>query len=110
MNLRVGSPLISYLIAAYVPGQTGKSLKEKRFSGYGRSANFLSGITNSAVVVKLHSGITYKGTLQSIDGYMNIVLEGRDVQECVGKDSKVVNSFKNDVFIRGNNVLYIGID
>ena len=59
---------------------------------------FLSEIIGSAVVVKLNSGVVYKGELQSVDGYMNIALE---------KTEEYVNGVKRrtygDAFVRGNN-------
>ncbi|ODV68572.1 U6 snRNA-associated Sm-like protein LSm6 [Hyphopichia burtonii NRRL Y-1933] len=65
-------------------------------------SNFLSTIIGSSVVVKLHNGVEYSGNLQSIDGYMNIVLD--DAKEHVGG---IESRTYGDVFIRGNNVLYI---
>ncbi|WPK23759.1 hypothetical protein PUMCH_001005 [Australozyma saopauloensis] len=63
--------------------------------------NFLSSVIGSTIVVKLHNGVEYKGDLQSIDGYMNVVL--RSAKEYVEDfESK---SF-GDVFIRGNNGMY----
>jgi U6 snRNA-associated Sm-like protein LSm6 len=59
---------------------------------------FLTEIIGSAVVVKLNSGVVYKGELQSVDGYMNIALE---------KTEEFVNGVKRrtygDAFVRGNN-------
>ena len=62
---------------------------------------FLGSIIGSAVVVKLHNGVEYQGDLQSIDGYMNVVLQSakESVQE------KVTKSY-GDVFIRGNNGMF----
>ncbi|CAN3374693.1 U6 snRNA-associated Sm-like protein LSm6 [Diutina rugosa] len=65
-------------------------------------STFLSDIIGSSVVVKLHNGLLYRGSLQSIDGYMNIVLENG--KEMAGES---VTKEWGDVFIRGNNVLYI---
>lgn len=60
--------------------------------------NFLSSIIESTVLVKLHNGVEYKGNLQSIDGYMNVVLHSA---------KEFVENFESkafgDVFIRGNN-------
>jgi small nuclear ribonucleoprotein (snRNP)-like protein len=42
-------------------------------------SKFLGEIIGAEVVVKLNSGIIFRGTLQSVDGYMNIALE--DCQE-----------------------------
>ena len=66
---------------------------------------FLSNIIGSLVNVKLHNGVEYSGNLQSIDGYMNIVLD--ETKEFVGGKEK--RSY-GDVFIRGNNGMYIEID
>ena len=49
-------------------------------------------------MVKLHNGVQYRGKLQSIDGYMNIVLE--NTKEFI--DGSEIRSY-GDVFIRGNN-------
>lgn len=59
---------------------------------------FLSSIIGSSVVVRLHNGILYHGNLQSIDGYMNVVLES--AKEYV---NEVAGKVFGDVFIRGNN-------
>lgn len=59
---------------------------------------FLSSIIGSTVTVKLHNGVEYQGDLQSIDGYMNVVL--RSAKEQV--ESTPTKSF-GEVFIRGNN-------
>jgi len=63
---------------------------------------FLTEIIGVPVVVKLNSGIVYKGELQSVDGYMNIALE--KCQEFV--NGQLRRSY-GDAFVRGNNVLYI---
>lgn len=66
-------------------------------------SKFLSTIIGSSVVVKLHNGVKYSGNLQSIDGYMNIVLD--EAKEFVNDESSSRNY--GDVFIRGNNGMYI---
>lgn len=63
-------------------------------------SNFLSDIIGSSVVVKLLNGIQYAGNLQSIDGFMNVVLDE-------GKEVGVGGRVYGDVFIRGNNGMYI---
>lgn len=66
-----------------------------------KPSNFLSNIIGSSVVVKLNNGIQYSGNLQSIDGFMNIVLdEGKELI------NQKVNKNYGDVFIRGNNGEY----
>ncbi|KAG6014861.1 U4/U6-U5 snRNP complex subunit lsm6 [Claviceps lovelessii] len=68
-------------------------------------SSFLSDIIGNPVIVKLNSGVIYKGELQSVDGYMNIALE---------KTEEYVNGMKRrdygDAFVRGNNVMYISAD
>ncbi|KAG0641105.1 hypothetical protein HOY80DRAFT_1040074 [Tuber brumale] len=68
-------------------------------------STFLSEIIGAPITVKLNSGVEYKGELSSVDGYMNIALE--KTVEYVG--GQVRNRY-GDVFIRGNNVLYISQD
>lgn len=64
-------------------------------------SKFLSDIIGSSVTVKLHNGVEYKGNLQTIDGFMNVVLE--DGKECV--NGSITKDY-GDVFIRGNNGMY----
>ncbi|CAM0139573.1 U4/U6-U5 snRNP complex subunit lsm6 [Umbelopsis sp. WA50703] len=64
--------------------------------------DFLNSVIGREVLVKLNSGIDYKGVLACLDGYMNIALE--NTEEYVNGQLK--NSY-GDTFIRGNNVLYI---
>ncbi|RPA86323.1 U6 snRNA-associated Sm-like protein LSm6 [Ascobolus immersus RN42] len=65
-------------------------------------STFLTQILNSPITIKLNSGAHYKGDLQSVDGFMNIALENA-VEYPGGRKW-------GDVFIRGNNVLYISQD
>lgn len=68
------------------------------------TASFLSSITNKPVNVKIYDDFIYTGTLASIDGYMNIVLQ--NAEEIVR--GKSMNTYE-EIFIRGNNVLYISM-
>ena len=54
------------------------------------------------MVVKLNSGVDYRGVLTCLDGYMNIALEQTE-EYCNGQ---LKNKY-GDAFIRGNNVFYI---
>ncbi|KAL5233128.1 hypothetical protein ACI65C_000538 [Semiaphis heraclei] len=63
---------------------------------------FIQQIHGRPVVVKLNSGVDYRGVMACIDGYMNIALE--QTEEYINGELK--NKF-GDSFIRGNNVLYI---
>jgi U6 snRNA-associated Sm-like protein LSm6 len=65
-------------------------------------SEFLKLIIGRAVVVKLNSGVDYRGILVCLDGYMNIALE--QTEEYINGQLK--NKY-GDAFIRGNNVLYI---
>ncbi|XP_065309309.1 U6 snRNA-associated Sm-like protein LSm6 isoform X1 [Dermacentor albipictus] len=65
-------------------------------------SEFLKQIIGRPVVVKLNSGLDYRGVLACLDGYMNIALE--QTEEYVNGQLK--NKY-GDAFIRGNNVLYI---
>ncbi|KAJ8476351.1 hypothetical protein OPV22_020078 [Ensete ventricosum] len=79
---------------------------EKVGSGGSASAktpsDFLKSIRGRPVVVKLNSGVDYRGILACLDGYMNIAME--QTEEYVNGQLK--NKY-GDAFIRGNNVLYI---
>ncbi|KAG5367274.1 Small nuclear ribonucleoprotein F [Yarrowia sp. C11] len=65
---------------------------------------FLQELTGKSVIVHLKWGKTeYQGTLVSVDSYMNLQLE--DAVEFVDQENK---GELGDVFIRCNNVLWIG--
>lgn len=68
--------------------------------------DFLSQVIGKRVLVKLNSGIIYRGLLSCLDGYMNIAL---DKAEEYNTDGKMITEY-GEAFIRGNNVLFIGID
>ncbi|KAI0716123.1 LSM-domain-containing protein [Polyporus arcularius HHB13444] len=68
----------------------------------GSPTDFLKGVVGKRVVVRLTSGVDYRGILSCLDGYMNIALE--QTEEHV--NGRVTNRY-GDAFIRGNNVLYI---
>jgi len=72
-------------------------------SGASKSpSDFLKAIKGKTVVVKLNSGVDYRGILHCLDGFLNIALE--QTEEYVNGELK--NTY-GDVFLRGNNVLYI---
>eukprot|EP00435_Cladocopium_sp_Y103_P028880 s380_g7.t1 len=63
---------------------------------------FLNDLTGKLVLVKLKWGMEYKGSLKSIDQYMNL--------QILNTEEWVEGSFRGnlgEVFIRCNNVLYI---
>lgn len=57
------------------------------------------------VVIYLKDRKEYYGRMTRADGYMNIMLKGAKEYDSSG----LVASY-GDVFIRGNNILYISID
>jgi U6 snRNA-associated Sm-like protein LSm6 len=63
-------------------------------------SDFLKQIIGRPVVVKLNSGVDYRGILTCLDGYMNIALE--QTEEYVNGQLK---QKYGDAFIRGNNGL-----
>ncbi|CAM8884034.1 unnamed protein product [Rhodiola kirilowii] len=75
---------------------------EKMSASTKTPADFLKSIRGRPVVVKLNSGVDYRGILACLDGYMNIAME--QTEEYVNGQLK--NKY-GDAFIRGNNVLYI---
>ncbi|KAL4074351.1 hypothetical protein V8B97DRAFT_1894182 [Scleroderma yunnanense] len=68
----------------------------------GSPTDFLKGVVGKRVIVRLTSGVDYRGVLSCLDGYMNIALE--QTEEHV--NGTITNRY-GDAFIRGNNVLYI---
>lgn len=63
--------------------------------------DFLKQVIGKPVVVKLHSGVVYKGVLACLDGFMNIAME--QTEEYI--DGQLKNKY-GDCFIRGNNGKY----
>lgn len=78
-------------------------LQQEQVSSPDITTSFLSSITNKQVNIKLFNDFVYTGVLSSIDGFMNVVLE--NAEEIV--DGESVTKYE-EVFIRGNSVLYIG--
>ena len=65
-------------------------------------SDFLKAVLGRPVVVKLNSGVAYKGVLACLDGYMNIAME--QTEEYVDGP---LNAKYGECVIRGNNVHYI---
>ena len=63
-----------------------------------KPVDFLKYAVGRPVIVKLNSGVEYRGVLACLDGYMNIALE--QTQEFI--EGKPSTSY-GDTFIRGNN-------
>ncbi|KAI5185765.1 U6 snRNA-associated Sm-like protein LSm6 [Nematocida homosporus] len=56
---------------------------------------------HSKVMVKTYNGVSYQGVLLGIDPYLNVVLQDVLINSQVKKSS---------LFIKGSNVLYIGLN
>ena len=67
--------------------------------------NVLMKSGNTNVEIQLKGRGSYRGKLVRADGYMNMILKGAKEYDREG----LVASY-GDVFIRGNNVLYVVID
>jgi U6 snRNA-associated Sm-like protein LSm6 len=61
-------------------------------------SDFLKQVIGKPVVVQLSSGVTYRGVLACLDGFMNIAME--QTEEYVDGQLK---ARYGDCFIRGNN-------
>lgn len=70
-----------------------------------RPINFLLKNFNNSVVVKLKNNVEYRGRMVRCDNYMNLILEGATEYY---NENPIANY--GNVFIRGNNVLYIALD
>lgn len=86
-------------VRASVPndGTSGEARPDKKSPN-----DFLKMVLGRPVMVKLNSGVDYRGVLACLDGYMNIALEQTEEYE----HGELKNKY-GDCFIRGNNVLYI---
>ena len=65
----------------------------------------LQNAQNSVILLRLKDGTEYKGMLNEIDAYMNMIFE--DATEIM--DGSPVAKY-NEIFIRGNNLLFIKPD
>ena len=61
--------------------------------------------TKKSVIVRLKNDVEYKGKIDSVDPYMNLILT--DAEEL--KDGKPVEKFGR-IILRGNNVLFIKLE
>ena len=65
----------------------------------------LQAAQNSQILLRLKDGTEYRGLLKEIDAYMNMILE--NCTELM--DGSPVAKY-NEIFIRGNNLLFIKPD
>ena len=67
--------------------------------------HILQAAQNSQILLRLKDGTEYKGLLKEIDAYMKMILE--NATEIM--DGSPVAKY-NEIFIRGNNLLFIKPD
>ena len=70
-----------------------------------RPLTTLQKYTKKSVIVRLKNDVEYKGKIDSVDSYMNLIMT--DAEEL--KDGKVTEKFGR-VILRGNNVLFIKLE
>ncbi|MGI0063296.1 MAG: U6 snRNA-associated Sm-like protein LSm6 [Nitrosopumilaceae archaeon] len=61
--------------------------------------------TKKKVIVRLKNEVEYKGKMDNVDSYMNLIMT--DAEEL--KDDKVIANYGR-VIVRGNNVLFIKLE
>jgi len=61
--------------------------------------------TKKDVIVTLKSGVEYRGKMENVDSYMNLIMT--DAEEL--NQGKTVGKFGR-VIVRGNNVLFIKLE
>jgi len=70
-----------------------------------RPLTILQKSTKKHVIVRLKSEIEYKGKMENVDSYMNLIMT--DAEEI--HDNKVIANYGR-VIVRGNNVLFIKLE
>jgi small nuclear ribonucleoprotein len=61
--------------------------------------------TKKDVIVTLKSGVEYRGKMENVDSYMNLIMT--DAEEL--NQGKIIGKFGR-VIVRGNNVLFIKLE
>jgi len=61
--------------------------------------------TKKSVIVRLKNDVEYKGKIDNVDSYMNLIMS--DAEEL--NDGKTVEKYGR-VILRGNNVLFIKLE
>lgn len=69
-------------------------------------SSFLKQLKGKRVLVKSHSGICYKGRLESIDGFMNISLTDA-IEYYENEVNGILNEYKNEIFVRGYGIMHM---
>jgi small nuclear ribonucleoprotein (snRNP)-like protein len=87
-------------LSAHIPNQKVPSMEPSK-----KPLNVLIKSVGGNVLINLKGHNEYWGKMTRIDGYMNIMLKGAKEYD---QNGLVANY--GDVFIRGNNIVYICID
>jgi small nuclear ribonucleoprotein len=74
-------------------------------SGAKRPLTTLQKSTKKKVTVRLKNEVEYKGKMDNVDSYMNLIMT--DAEEI--HDDKVIANYGR-VIVRGNNVLFIRLE
>ena len=61
--------------------------------------------TKKSVIVRLKNDVEYKGKMDNVDSYMNLIMS--DAEEL--NDGKIVEKYGR-IILRGNNVLFIKLE
>ena len=61
--------------------------------------------TKKSVIVRLKNDVQYKGMMENVDSYMNLIMT--NAEEI--KDGKIIANYGR-VIVRGNNVLFIKLE
>ena len=61
--------------------------------------------TKKSIIVRLKNDVEYKGKIDNVDPYMNLIMT--DAEEL--KDGKAVEKYGR-IILRGNNVLFIKLE
>ncbi len=61
--------------------------------------------TKKSVTVRLKNDVQYKGMMDNVDSYMNLIMTNAEEL----KDDKVIANYGR-VIVRGNNVLFIKLE
>ena len=67
-----------------------------------RPLSVLQKSLNKSVIVRLKNEVEYKGKIDSVDSYMNLIMT--DAEEL--RDGKIVGKYGR-IILRGNNVIFI---
>ena len=61
--------------------------------------------TKKSVIVRLKNDVEYRGKIDNVDSYMNLIMS--DAEEL--NDGKIVEKY-GKIILRGNNVLFIKLE